>query len=554
MSRPNATLRKLFAQPTLIFCVSAVLFAALRSTDLGSVDGNYRCFEVWSRQSVFFHGNNHVLYPVNVLIWTHLLAMLGVATKTPLQFFSAVELMNVLAGAASLFFFYMLLFETTASTLISTLGTCALGLSNAFISQAVAGNEPMVGLCWALAAMWLSVRGSVVDSTWRLLLAGLLFALSMATYQSMVLLAPAALVVAYYIRKEKRIARLTALCFSGLICTAILYGLIYWAEGNDRVPSMLTQFLRHDDAQGYLVASLGKLLAVPLGLTDGFAGLLHYLYFNGLSGVVKGGAPRLLELGLLPLLFCCVLGLWLYINAAHWRFLEPRERLGLTAAAIAFAFVMFPALVWDPVYDKLLIEPVGCLIFAVAVGLGASRHLGRHIAVPRIAAMACIASVVASLPWVLRCHREGTPELPEIRRFASIVGPSDLVVGDWDPISTLYSSIYVDPLPDPAHRRDSAWAENPRFFSFTTEANLEGPKAVRSLEAAVSRAQVGGGHVYFVNILDVPERTWQPTMGRRFHVPYEDLAFYRNDSRVIEKLPTREGEVPIRILKFAGSS
>jgi hypothetical protein len=548
MSRPNVTLRKRFARPALIFCVSAIIFACLRSTDILSADGNYRCFEVWSRQSVFFHGNNHILYPVNVLAWTHLLAMFGVATRTPLQFFSAVELMNVLAGAVSLFFFYMLLFEATASPFISTLATCALGLSSAFIGQAVAGNEPMVGLCWALAAMWLSVRGSVADSMWRLLLAGLLFALSMATYQSMVLVVPAALVVAYYVRKEKRIARLAALGLSGLIGTAVLYGSIYWIEGSHTVPAMVTRFLRPEGSAGFFGASIGKLLACPLGLTAGFTGLLHYLSFDGLNGVLRGGMLRLLELGLLPLVFCAVLGLWWYITAAHWRLLEPRERLGLMAAAIAFAFAMLPALVWNPVYDKLLIEPVGCLIFAAAVGLGASRRFGRHIVLPRIATVACIASVLASLPAVLQRHRGGNPELPAAGRFASMVGPKDLVVGDWDSISTLYGSIFVDPLPDPAHRRESAWAENPRFFSFTTAASLGGRKAVRGLEAAVSRTQVGGGQVYFVNILDVPAGPWEPTMGRRFEVPYEDLAFYRNNSRVIEKLPTRGGEVPVRIL------
>jgi hypothetical protein len=547
MSRPNVTLRKRFARPALIFCVSAIVFACLRSTDILSADGNYRCLEVWHRQSIFFYGNNHMLYPVDVLVWTHLVALLGVATRTPLQFFSAVELMNVLAGAVSLFFFYMLLFKATASPLISTLGTCALGFSNAFIAQAVAGNEPMVGLCWALAALWLSVEGSAADSMWRLVLAGLLFALSLATYQSMVLLAPAAVVVAYYVRKEKRIARVAALGLSGLIGTAVLYGSIYWVEGSHTVSSMLTRFLRHDDARGYFGASVGKLLASPLGLTAGFSGLLHYVSFNGMNGVLKGGILRLLELGLLPVMFCCLLGLWLWITVAHWEILEPRERLGFAAAAIALAFALVPALLWDPVYDKLLIEPVGCLIFAVAVGVGASRRFGRRTMFPRIAAVACIASALASLPLVLQRHRGGNPELPEVERFASMVGPRDLVVGEWDPISTLYGA-FVNPRPDPAHPYESAWADNPQFFSFTTEANLEGREALRSLHAAVSRTEASGGRVYFVSLLDVPEKTWIPTMGRRFEVPYEDLAFYRNNSRVIEKLPTRGGEVPVRIL------
>ena len=90
-----------FLTVAVFFLVFALVFSILRSRDIFAVDGAFRCLEVFRRGGIFFHDNNHMLYPVNVLLWTRLMSALGLTSNGPLQFFSNVELMNCTAAAGS---------------------------------------------------------------------------------------------------------------------------------------------------------------------------------------------------------------------------------------------------------------------------------------------------------------------------------------------------------------------------------------------------------------------------------------------------------------------
>src|SRR5712672_1267159 len=85
----------------VVFLASALIFSLLRSEDIFAVDGAFRCLEVFQRPNIFFHDNNHMLYPVNVFVWTRLAGVLGFGARTREGFFPLVELMNCLAAAAS---------------------------------------------------------------------------------------------------------------------------------------------------------------------------------------------------------------------------------------------------------------------------------------------------------------------------------------------------------------------------------------------------------------------------------------------------------------------
>jgi len=63
----------------IVFLASGLIFSLLRSKDIFAVDGAFRCLEVFQRPSIFFHDNNHMLYPVNVFVWTRLAGVLGFA-------------------------------------------------------------------------------------------------------------------------------------------------------------------------------------------------------------------------------------------------------------------------------------------------------------------------------------------------------------------------------------------------------------------------------------------------------------------------------------------
>ena len=95
--------------------------------------------------------------------------------------------MNGLAGAASLAVFSFLIYLATSSRNLSVLVTAAYGLSAAFLEQATNANEPMVSMLWAMLAILFAVASFRYRSNWPIIISGALFALSMATFQSMVL-------------------------------------------------------------------------------------------------------------------------------------------------------------------------------------------------------------------------------------------------------------------------------------------------------------------------------------------------------------------------------
>ena len=74
---------QLLLQPALLFVVSATIFVVLKSTDFLAVDGGLRPLEIYHNQTFFLSGNEHLLYPLDVYLWSRLLQCFGFAARTP---------------------------------------------------------------------------------------------------------------------------------------------------------------------------------------------------------------------------------------------------------------------------------------------------------------------------------------------------------------------------------------------------------------------------------------------------------------------------------------
>ena len=143
----------------------------------------------------------------------------------------------------------------------------ALGLSKAFFSQATNANEAVVGLFWSLLAILVLVLGLRARSLLLLFVSGLLFSLSMATYESMIFLAPAGLVLIWQAwAQENREAPVSRPLFvpEGIFlagCLAAWLGIHGWADwltGKTRPGEMVRQLFLMQDARSYLGVGPGK--------------------------------------------------------------------------------------------------------------------------------------------------------------------------------------------------------------------------------------------------------------------------------------------------------
>jgi hypothetical protein len=525
----------------------AMIFSALRSSDLLNVDGNYRCFEVYQRQAVFFHSNNHMLYPVDVLMWTRAVSAFGIRPRGPLQFFSIVEMMNCFAGASSLAILCYLIYQVTESWFLALAVTIGYGLSSPFFGQATSANEPMVAVFWSFLAVLFAALSLKLKSLWPVMVSGFLFSLAMATYQSMALLAPAALFLVSQ-TQSRRWLRIVAFTLCGLAGCIAIYGWAYWHLGMRTTPVMLRHFFLHDEDRAFAGVTIGKVLGVPMGMANAVFPLFHYFEFRGFRGLLAARSLSAISVIVLPLVLCASLLFCVIQVFRRWEHLPPSARIGLLAATIGFAFASVPLVVWNSTYDKLWIEPLACLAILIAIALSSiPPSAGKVFLLTRAVSILLLMGTFWNLILVVRYHSGGTIELEQAHRLAGMIGPKDLLVGDWDPVSTLYSSIWVDDRPTrESDLYKSVWADNQHFLSFTTEATIYGIDVMPRLQDAITNTEKAGGSIFFLSVLDESKPAWEAFFNKRCGVPYSQMQLYRDHSAVRAKFQIRGSEVILR--------
>ena len=527
--------------PGLVFLACAIIFVVLRSKDFFTVDGAFRCFDVYRRSYLYFDANNHLLFTANVFAWTRLLSALGFDLRAPLQYFRAVEVMNCLAGAGCLAILCSLFYEITSSWIWSLGGTLAFALCKAFIAQATSSNQPIVGVFWSFLALLLAVQFLKHKSLWLICMSGAIFALALATYQSTIFLGFVVVLLLFLCQPRgtgssyfgrSQILALGGFVLSGFALSAVIFGWAYSHMGFLGARAMVRHFFWHEETNAYLGISISKILNVPIGMLRSIFPILPL--YNGIRGFRETGAITILVFLLLAV---NVAGLSLCYGVLAWRGrmdLTRFERIGLISAAVGFLFTVIPVFVYDPQYDKLWIQPLACFVVFWIVSLRAvSRHSGTFAALSKTISVVLLFGVSLNLVWVFKAHVREPFELNEAERASSMIGSQDLLIGDWDQISVLCGSL---------------WLNDNQFFSFTTAAETGGAEAVGRLQELVSETTQRGGRVYFLSILDVPQSTWDSFIGGRWGVPYSSLNLYREHSSVRATFKTRLGSVKLREL------
>jgi hypothetical protein len=177
---------------------------------------------------------------------------------------------------------------------------------------------------------------------------------------------------------------------------------------------------------------------------------------------------------------------------------------------------VFPLLYWDPVYDKLWLQPLALLV--IVGGVLASRMetnsalLGKCV-FALIALEACI-----NLPKIVFDHIEPTRCLEDASRIAGLISPHDKVVTDFDPVSSLWMALY-----------DAGPARTLLFPATEAEESLP------TLNRWTRECAHSGCRILFVALLDQPENEWDAFLANRLRVPYPALEQYREDSRTIDR-------------------
>ncbi len=510
-----------------VFGGFACFYALLRSNNIFATDGAHRCLEVFHRQRIFFHENNHLLYPVNVFVWTRLAAALGMKPNGPFEFYKIVELMNCFAAAASLAIVFLVIYITVSSWQLSLGVVVALGLSKAFFQQATNANEAVVGLFWSLTAILVLAAGLRVRRTWLIFTSGLIFSLSMATYESMIFLAPASVVLIWQIRtRENResfllrplvVAEGTFL-LGCLVAWLGLHGWADWMTGDTRLVDMVKQLFLMKDARSYIGLSPTRVLNLPVGMVRNIYPVL--IDFDGLRHVLTGPKTSLV----IFLLVSTFLGAFIILCILHlWKGrigMSEHMRIGLLTGLAGLLFTLVPLLIWDPGYDKLWLQPLVSFAFLIAISLKIpALRDWKSVLIFRVAPVVLLVGIFFNFLPIISGHRtDVSAYFRDAQDVSEKVGREDLVVSDWGPVSILYGDV---------------WAPQNRIFDFITEAVYYGKRSTERLSEEVLQTQRRGGRVYFLGLLDQSEPQWNSFIGARCGVPMSDIEPYRKYSHTV---------------------
>jgi hypothetical protein len=531
--------RNAYISALLVFLVFSMLFLSFRSKQYTAVDGAVRCLGVYHQQALFFHENNHLLYPANIFFWSRALNIIGVKASNALEFLSISQAMNCTAAAGCLALLYIFTWLATSSLAISWCAVLALGFARAFLAHATNSAEPIVGLFHSFLALLIVIlslrRGRIAP----LFLGGLFFALAMATYQSMVLIAPLAglLCLGWPHRTASgrnstalAILRATVVTAGTIVGVAAIYGAAYWYQGARTASQMIRMFLvigGHQEVYGGF--RISSFVNAPVGFVGNILPAIPESYAAFRSFVKTGTLWDKARLSLSAILVYGICGLVLsgvFRNARSF----SRATLLLVLACIAtLAITAWPLLYGGPLYDKFWLQPLSLTIFAMGVLYAVQSQTPQRGPMLRLAlAVFLLVEMTTNLVWLVRDHTHDTEGLKEAAAVARHVGPKDAIVIDFDPISSLYFALWgtrenVIVLPAATAEYASQW-----------------------MAQAAIKTRENQGNVYFLGILDQSEPTWDAFLGNRVGIRYHDFDRYRQNAQIVEIVSDGKSRITLR--------
>jgi hypothetical protein len=257
--------------------------------------------------------------------------------------------------------------------------------------------------------------------------------------------------------------------------------------------------------------STSKLFNVPIGMVENITAILPIKY-SGIRSLLRP-SPDVRPLLALTVAGALVASLLFLVFRSARRCCESgrMRRAGLILLA-ALLFDFFPVIYWDPMYDKLWLQPLALIAIAGAA-IAVWSGLWWNIFFRSLVLLLIAVEAIANVPIARTAHREPTRCLGDAQQVALMVKPRDKVICDFDDVSALWMSLY-DSTP-------SRTLVFPAASPSTSRQTLEKWKA----ECAKS-----GCRMLFVGLLDESEASWKPFLGDRVGVPYSALDSYRLQS------------------------
>jgi hypothetical protein len=518
-----------------LFSFFLTLYTVFRTNQYTAVDGALRCLSVFWNRHLFFDENNHLLYPVWVLLWTGLVERIGLSLSNAFEFIRMTQAFNALMAAAAIALLYSIL-EALTTYRIAVLCSLVFGFSAAVVRHATNSAEPMPGLFFCLLGIRLLISGLGRDRWAHLLIGGLCFAVAMASYQAMGTIAGVGAFMCIWsatvTHKPNEAFRagalgLTWIALGGLLGVIAIYGFAYSYQ---QVPphEMVGHFLSLTEAHVYGGLSISRILNVPMGFIRNSLGGLPGDYAGIRSSLLQHPMRSIwipfvmLELAMLSLTVALVAKALLRIGRGSTRI------LGAVAGG-ACLLIAFPLIYWDPLYDKLWLLPLAVAAAMAAISLRPDvLPPGRRQLLGALILCLLIAQLGINVPTMVESHADATPHLSDAEDLSKRVGTGDWVVLDFDDVSALWFAF---------------WGHDKNVLLLPASTITQ---AKEWLSSSKQECANGKARIFFVGVLDQDRKTWDAFLGERVGIPYSLFDEYRTHARVLTRYPFEKSVVTLR--------
>jgi hypothetical protein len=305
-----------------------------------------------------------------------------------------------------------------------------------------------------------------------------------------------------------------------------IYGVAYYSIGITSPHGMLRAFFQiGGEPEVYAGLRASKLANLPAGLVNNLIGMLPADY-RGISRLLRtdNGASA----AALILVFALVASALLIFARSAAELCRTRRAAVLVGACCGgFLFELFPLVYWDPMYIKLWLQPLAFLaVFGGVLAVRMDGVLARRLG--GVVLLIIALELIVNLPQVLSAHTGHTRCLNDTLRVTKLIGLSDKVVTDFDPVSSLWMGLYD---------RDPA-----RTLLFPA---MAASSSLITLDRWTGECRRSKCRILFVALLDQPREVWEAFLGQRLKIHYNTLEWYRRASRSIYKFSCEQGSLRV---------
>jgi hypothetical protein len=507
-------LRSTWSQSALIFSFFFSYYYLSISKDFTEVDGPFRCFDVYHSPQPQIHGNNHLLYPINIYLWNQALSAVISPPVDALEFGKRSQIMNITAMSATMALFYVLAKNISGKLYITVFATLGLGLSKAYILHGTNSAEPVLGLLWSTLTIALLAWGLCDNKKqpYIVFLAGIFLALAMATYQTMVLIGVGCLSLSCIKREENdwKISIKTGIIFlAGCALGALVFfGSAYYYDGSLSPLDMVKRFF-HLDGGGNVYGgfSFSKLINLFMGftlnqfLTPQWAGYRNYLKINFWSYWTVWMACT----GTIGTIFL------LLVSKEFFKSNSIPKIITLSLSLALLTCIIGP-LCWDPTYDKMWLQPLMLIWFGALYSWKNQKKFGATIIYITLGL-----TILPNFFWGFFRNPKEYKYVQPALELIQTVNPKDILVTDWNKISIIAGCL----------------DNKNEIFPLISYASSNPLGTVERLSTLHQKAKAQKGRLIFFGILDQPIETWEPFLGKRCGLPFAALEPFRRSCKQI---------------------